>query len=198
MDVGEMRRLHRVARTDFWIAVAAIVGVLSAGVLAGVVIGVALSLVWLVHINATPEVPALGRRPDSQAFRTLERHPDGETYPGLLVVRFDAGLFFASAGALEDRLREHIQQSGTGYDTVVISFEGVDFVDSQGSAKVSQLLRLAETYGVDLRLARVKPAVLDLLARDGVIHQLGEQRVFDNVYEACADHMTGPPGPTSS
>ena len=39
-------------------------------------------------------------------FRSLERYPEGETYPGLLVVRFDAGLFFASADALGDRLRE--------------------------------------------------------------------------------------------
>ena len=48
----------------------------------------------------------LGRRPGTQVFRSLERYPDGVTYPGTLVVRFDAGLFFASADALEDRLRE--------------------------------------------------------------------------------------------
>ena len=189
MDVTEMRRLHRVARADFWIAIAAIVGVLSAGVLAGVIIGVALSLVWLVYINATPDVPVLGRVPDSQAFRSIDRHPDGETYPGLMVVRFDAGLFFASAGALEDRLRELVQRSDTRYDTVVISFEGVDFVDSQGSAKIDQLIELADSYGAELRLARVKQAVVDLLERDGVIERLGPDNIYDNVFEACADHI---------
>jgi len=190
MDVTEMRRLHRVARADFWIAIAAIVGVLSAGVLAGVIIGVALSLVWLVYINATPDVPVLGRVPDSQAFRSIDQYPDSETYPGLMVVRFDAGLFFASAGALEDRLRELVQRSDTRYDTVVISFEGVDFVDSQGSAKIDQLIELANTNGAELRLARVKPAVIDLLERDGVIERLGPDNIYDNVYEACADHIT--------
>ena len=190
MDVTEMRRLHRVARADFWIAIAAIVGVLSAGVLAGVIIGVALSLVWLVYINATPDVPVLGRVPGSQAFRSIDQHPDSETYPGLMVVRFDAGLFFASAGALEDRLRELVQRSDTRYDTVVISFEGVDFVDSQGSAKIDQLIELADSYGAELRLARVKQAVVDLLERDGVIERLGPDNIYDNVYEACADHIT--------
>ena len=190
MDVTEMRRLHRVARADFWIAIAAIVGVLSAGVLAGVIIGVALSLVWLVYINATPDVPVLGRVPGSQAFRSIDQHPDSETYAGLVVVRFDGGLFFASAGALEDRLRELVQRSDTRYDTVVISFEGVDFVDSQGSAKIDQLIELANTNGAELRLARVKPAVIDLLERDGVIERLGPDNIYDNVYEACADHIT--------
>jgi len=189
MDVAGMRRLYRVARTDFWIAVAAIVAVLSAGVLSGVIIGVALSLVWLVYINATPDVPVLGRVPDSQAFRSTDHYPDGETSPGLMAVRFDAGLFFASAGALEDRLRELVQRSDTRYDTVVISFEGVDFVDSQGSAKITQLIELADTYGAELRLARVKPAVIELLERDGVIDRLGADHVYDNVYEACADHI---------
>ncbi|MGI9600923.1 MAG: SulP family inorganic anion transporter, partial [Acidimicrobiales bacterium] len=104
MDIGEMKRLFRVARVDFWIAVAAIVGVIAAGVLAGVIIGVVLSLAWLVYIAANPNIPVLGRKPGTQVFRSLHNYPDGETYPGMLVVRFDAGLFFASSDALEDRL----------------------------------------------------------------------------------------------
>jgi SulP family sulfate permease len=189
MDVKEMRRLHRVARTDFWIAVAALLGVLGAGVLNGVLIGIGLSLVWLVYISATPKIPVLGRQPGTEVFRSLDRYPEGETYPGLLVVRFDGGLFFASADALGDRLRELAQQPTAEYDTVVVSFEGVDFIDSQGSAKVSQILRLAQTYGVELRLARVKPEVVDVLAADGVMDELGEQNLFGNVQHACADHM---------
>jgi SulP family sulfate permease len=194
MDVKEMRRLRRVARVDFWIAAAAIVAVLTAGVLAGVIIGVALSLVWLVYINATPEMPVLGRRPGTQVFRSIERYPEGETYPGLLVMRFDAGLFFASADALEDRLRELAQAADPRHHTVVLSFEGVDFIDSQGSAKLAEILDLAETYGAEIRLARVKPEVLSLLRRDGVLDKLGEDHVYGNVYEAAEDRIeSGPP-----
>jgi SulP family sulfate permease len=87
-------------------------------------------------------------------------------------------------------VRELAQQPTAEYDTVVVSFEGVDFIDSQGSAKVSQILRLAQTYGVELRLARVKPEVVDVLAADGVMDELGEQNLFGNVQHACADHMT--------
>jgi SulP family sulfate permease len=192
MDVTEMKRQRHVARVDFWIAMAAIFAVLSAGVLAGVIIGVVLSLGWLVYISANPEVPVLGREPGSQVFHSLDTYPDSVTYPGLLVIRFDAGLFFASADALEDRLRELAQSAVTRYDTVVISFEGVDFIDSQGSEKISGILGLAETYGAEVRLARVKPAVLALLRRDGVIGRLGEDRVYGNVYEACADRIADP------
>src|SRR3954470_8269882 len=63
IDIGELRRLFRVTRFDFWVAVAAFAGVLSAGVLAGVVLGVALSLLWLVYVATRPGIPELGREP---------------------------------------------------------------------------------------------------------------------------------------
>lgn len=191
MDVTEMKRLRRVARVDFWIAIAAILAVLSAGVLAGVIIGVALSLGWLVFISASPEMPQLGRLQGTQVFRSVEEYPDSETYPGLLAMRFDAGLFFASSDALEDRLRELAQDADTPYDTIIISFEGVDFIDSQGSEKLAEILDLAETYGAEIRLAHVKPSVLSLLRRDGVIDTLGEDNVYGNVYEAADDRIQG-------
>ena len=74
IDIPELRRLRRVKPFDFWVAVTAIVAVLSAGVLAGVVIGIALSLVWLVYVMTTPQMPLLGRsrEPTSSATR---RHP---------------------------------------------------------------------------------------------------------------------------
>jgi SulP family sulfate permease len=189
MDVTEMKRLFRISRVDFWIAVAAIFGVLTAGVLAGVIIGVVLSLGWLVYIASNPNMPVLGRKPDTQVFRSLDNYPDGETYPGMLVVRFDAGLFFASSGALEDGLRELVLDADPPYDTIVISFEGVDFMDSQGADQIAELLVLAEPYGAELRLARVKPDVLALLRRSGVAAKLGADRIYGNVYEACADRI---------
>ena len=189
MDVAEMRRLRRVARTDFWIALAAIVGVLTAGVLAGVVIGVALSLVWLVYINATPAMPVLGRRPGTETFRSIDEYPDCESYAGLLVIRFDAGLFFASADALEDRLRTLAQDSPGDISSVVVSFEGVDFIDSQGSEKIAKIHQLARTYDIDFRLARVKPAVLELLQRDGVTDLLGSDHIHASVFEAASNHI---------
>jgi anti-anti-sigma factor len=196
MDVAEMKRLYRVAPFDFWIAIAAIGGVIAAGVLAGVIIGVALSLVWLVYMAATPAMPVLGRKPGSQVFRSVAEHPDSETYPGLLVMRFDAALHFGSSDALADRLRELAAEAETRYHTAVIDFEGVNFIDSQGSATMADIIELAEAYGAEIRLTRVKPGVLALLRRDGVIDRLGEDRIYGNVYEAAADRMTPGADPT--
>jgi anti-anti-sigma factor len=183
IDVGELRRFYRVTRFDFWVAVAAIVGVLSAGVLAGVVIGVALSLVWLVYVATRPPMPLLGREAGTQVFRTLDENPADETFPGITVLRMDGGLFFATAEALEERVREVTEQD-QDRRALVLDLEGVDFIDSQGAAKVTELYELMEADGVTLRLARVKPQVLAILEVDGVIERIGAGHVHGNVYRA--------------
>src|SRR3954471_18583028 len=133
IDVPEFRRLYRVTRFDFWIAAAAVLGVLSAGVLAGVVVGIVLSLGWLVYVATQPSMPLLGREPDTQVFRDIRENPDDQTYDGIVVLRIDGGLFFATSEALENRVRSIV---GSDVRTLVLDLEGVDFVDSQGSAKL--------------------------------------------------------------
>jgi high affinity sulfate transporter 1 len=190
IDVGELRRLHRVARVDFWIATAAILGVLSAGVLAGVVIGVALSLAWLIYVATSPRMPVLGRQPGTQAFRELDENPGDETFPGVAVLRLDSGLFFATAEALDDRIRAVIRETEPRLHALVIDLAGVDFVDSQGAAKLAELYEVAKTDDVTLRLARVKQQVLDVLDADGLVALLGAERIHANVDQAIEAQLT--------
>ena len=182
IDVAELRRLYRVTRFDFWVAVAAIVGVLSVGVLAGVVVGVALSLVWLVYVATRPPMPLLGREPGTQVFRDLVENPADETFPGITVMRLDGGLFFATAEALEDRIRA-LAEDDQGRHALVLDLEGVNFVDSQGSAKITEIHQLTEADGVTLRLARLKPQVRTVLEADGVIDRIGADHIHGNVHE---------------
>jgi anti-anti-sigma factor len=160
-----------------------VLGVLSAGVLAGVVLGVALSLAWLVAVTTAPSMPLLGREPGTQAFRELEGHPDDESFVGIAVVRLDGGLFFATADALEDRVRGLIE-AGDGMRAIVLDLEGVDFVDSQGAGKLREVAELAARSGVALRVARVKAGVGAVLGADGALAELSAGHVHGSVHEA--------------
>jgi sulfate permease, SulP family len=194
MDVSEMRRLARVKRFDFWIAVAAIFATLLFGVLAGVVIGIGLSLVWLVSVATHPAMPVLGREPGTQVYRELDEHPDDEQLSSVTVIRIDGGLFFATADALEDRIRGVIQ-SDTAPTGIVLDCEGINFVDSQGAAKLTEIANLAEQAGITLRLARVKSAVRTTLAKDGVLDRIGVDHVHGNVYRAVQAQRTADGNP---
>ena len=122
----------------------------------GVVVGVVLSLGWLIYVTTRPPMPLL----DSAS-------------PGIAVLRLDGGLFFATAEALEDRIRELDEAA------LVLDLEGVNFIDSQGAAKLREIHQLTE-----LRLARVKPQVLAVLRADGVVDLVGEDHIHDSVHHA--------------
>ena len=183
MDVPEIRRLARVQRFDFWIAVAAIAATLVVGVLAGVIIGIGLSLIWLIFVATHPPMPVLAREPGTQVFRELDEHPGDEQFAGVTVLRLDGGLFFATADALEDRVRE-VALSAPGSTAIVLDCGGMDFIDSQGSAKMSEIFNLTEQAGVTLRLARLKPPVREVLERDGVLGRIGDDKIHGNVDHA--------------
>ncbi len=192
MDVPEMRRLARVQGFDFWIAMAAITATLLVGVLAGVMIGVGLSLTWLVSVATRPRMPLLGREEGTQAFREFDEHPADEQFPGIVAFRLDGGLFFATSDALEDRVRE-VALSAPDVTAIVIDCGGMDFIDSQASAKMHEILERTERAGVALRLARLKPAVREL-RRDGVLDRIGDDRTHGNVDEAVAAQMVASQG----
>ena len=200
MDFPEMRRLFRVKKVDFWIAIVALLGTLVFGVLAGVIIGIGLSLAWLVAVATHPEMPTLGRERGTQVFREVDTFPGDEILPGVAVVRFDGGLFFATADALEDHLREVIQANPelTG---IVIDCGGINFIDSQGAAKMADVVTLCRDAGVNIRLTRLKPAPRVVLERDGVIEMIGADHIHGNIHRAVeaeqADAERGREGSSS-
>jgi SulP family sulfate permease len=128
-------------------------------------------------------MPLLGRQPRTQVFRELDENPADETFPGIAVLRMDGGLFFATAEALEERVRE-LAQKDPGRRALVLDLEGVNFIDSQGAAKVTEIHQLTEADGVTLRLAGVKPQVRAVLQADGVMDRIGADHIHGNIHLA--------------
>ena len=126
-------------------------------------------------------MPLLGREPDTQVFRDIGENPDDETYEGIVVLRLDGGLFFATAEALENRIRDLVDEH---VRALVLDLEGVDFVDSQGVAKITEIYEFLQTDDIGFRLARVKPHVLAVLQADGAVDRISADHIHGNVHRA--------------
>ncbi len=190
MDIPEMKRIYKVKPYEFLAAMAALLGVMTFGILQGVVIGVALSIVWLVAVSALPYIPELGRKPGTHAFFDLQQHPDGQTFPGLSIVRFDDGLFFVNADALGDRLRDVRIHADPPLNGVILSLEGVNFIDTEGADSIKKIAQAGKDLNIDLHLARVKPQVIEVLDRDGVIDFIGTEHIHDDIASAVKLHLS--------
>lgn len=194
INIPELRRLARVQPFDFWVAVTAIIGTLAFGVLAGVMIGIGLSLLWLIWAATHPNIPTLAREAGTQVFRDVSEFPDDEVTPGVVVIRMDGGLFFATSDALEDRIREIIH-STPDLTGVVLDCAGINFIDSQGAAKMNDVVTLARDSGITLRLARLKKGVRATLERDGVLERIGTDHLHGNVDRAVRAQLEAAPPP---
>jgi MFS superfamily sulfate permease-like transporter len=181
---GAMRRLWRLSRTEFWLAMAALLGVLTFGILEGVLLGVGLSLLWLVWRASHPAMPLLGRMPGSKVYHSLDRFPASETHPGLVVVRFDGPLFFATASSLRGRIRSLTEGVEPAVRAVVLDMEGTNIIDLEGSDALHEVVLELKDTGVELCLARTKTEIVAILEQDGVLDSLGREQLFDHVHEA--------------
>jgi anti-anti-sigma factor len=100
--------------------------------------------------------------------------PSVYQFPGLIILRFDDGLFFVNADALADRLRGiRVEVADDSLTGVVLSMEGVDFIDTEGADTIRKIAEACRDQNIDFHLARVKPDVLDVLERDGAIDSIG-------------------------
>jgi len=193
IDVPAMRRMFHVKRSDFWIAVAALVSVLLLGVLGGVIVGVILSVGWLVRTVTSPAMPLLGREHGTHIFREIDVYPDDEQFPGVIVFGIDSGLFFATSDALGDRFRELMLSGEQPTSAVVLDCRSVTFIDSQGSAQLGELIEYSRAQGITLVLARMRPQVIEILRRDGIMDQLGDDELFESVNDAVLAQLNRAP-----
>jgi high affinity sulfate transporter 1 len=178
-----MKRYYGVNRPDWVFFMGAMVGILFFGIIAGIVIGVVLSLLLLIARASNPGIRLLGRHPDSDAYLDVDRHEGLIQSPGVVVVRVDGPLFFADANRFRDRVRELVD-AGAPVHAVVIDAEAVSQTDTDGADILIELASELESKGATLVLARVQSSILDLWRRAGAIDAIGSERVFHTTAEA--------------
>ena len=195
LRTAEFRRLWRLDTVDFALAALCFVGVLVAGVLGGIVIAVFASLVALVYRSYTPHVAVLGRLRGGEdgdedfGFRDVSRHPDGQTYPGLVIFRFDQEIYFANATLFRAHIRELVGDGAPTVRRVIVDASAITYVDTTGLDMLGELQRELEERGVELVFARLKGPVHDVFRRAEAAGAIRHFRRFPTLRSALADYL---------
>ncbi len=180
---GDFRAIARIRREEFVWAIIALVGVVVLGTLSGILLAVAISFLNLLYHANHPPVYAMGRKPGTDVFRPLSPdHPDDETLPGLLMVRTEGRLTFASAPNARDIILALIQDA----QPRVVAFDcsaipDIEYTALQGLTKFEKKLR---DQGIMLWLVALNPEPLKLVERAPLGKTLGHERMFFNLEQA--------------
>jgi MFS superfamily sulfate permease-like transporter len=181
MQVEEMKRLYRLNRQDFMLAIVALLGVLILDVLPGLIIAVGLSLFMLIYRVSKPHFAVLGKVPGERAYGDIERHPENQLVPGLLILRIDAPVFFANATLLRDEVRRVVGASDPRPKAVLIDLEASPQFDVPSADRIAELVAELQEHNIEVLLARVHEPVLDLFRHTGLASMIGEDHIHHTV-----------------
>jgi len=195
MNAEALRRYARIRRNDLVSAVAALLGVLLFGTLAGLLIAVGLSLLGLVYRASRVEVEEMGRiSGEKAAWGSVERHPERTTIDGLMILRLSAGLFWVNAAAVEERIIDLVD-SRPGTRALVLDLEATDQLDTTSTDMLYHLIARLRRRQVDLYLVRVMFRARVVLKRSGLRDELGDDHLWrtisQGVKRAKKDHRLG-------
>ncbi len=190
IDVRGFVRLVRMDRTDALLSASAFVGVLVFGVLEGIAVAIGLSLLALVLRSWRPYRAELGRVKALRGYHDLSRYPEGERIPGVVIVRFDAPLFFANGGIFDDFVRSRVRAAGPGVKTVILAAEPITDIDTTAIDELVELDEYLAGHGIRLVLAEMKDPVVDVLRAYRVTDRFTPDR-FAPTVGAAVDDATG-------
>lgn len=191
IDVRSVARLWRMNRVDAALSVVALAGVLIFGVLEGIVVAIGLSLLKFVNRSWRPYRAVLGRLPGRRGYHDLSRHPErGERIPGLVILRFDAPLFFANGAVFDDWVRGVVDDAGPGVRTVILAAEPITAIDTTAFDELVELDDYLAAHEARLVFAEMKGPVKDALRRYDDQGRFGADR-FAPTVGAAVDEVTG-------
>jgi len=156
-DVAGVMRLWRQRRTEAWLALAAFLAVTLLGVLPGIMIAVALSILNVFRRAWWPHQAILGDTPDLPGFHDVEGHPDAITIPGLVIFRFDAPLIFANARTFREQINRLAEEPGVRW--ILIAAEPITDVDTTAADMLEDLDEWLNARGISLVFAEMKDPV---------------------------------------
>ena len=173
-DVRSLVTLRETSPQEFWLAIVTLLGVITVGVLPGVVVAVGIAIVQLLAKASHPHDAVLGRIPGVDGYYNL-RLPDAGPIPGLVIFRWDAALVFFNADRLKFRLRSVVAEAAMPLRWAVIDAESIPGMDSTGAATLGEVCAELAGKGVTLLVAGAHGQMRDMMDRSRLSAQIGAQ-----------------------
>ncbi|MFD8869171.1 SulP family inorganic anion transporter [Streptomyces sp. NPDC059590] len=184
-DIQGTGRLWRQSRVEFLLSITAFAGVALLGVLAGIAIAVALSVLNVFRRAWWPYSTVLGRVRGMPGFHDIRSYPDAERLPGLVIYRFDAPLFFANAKTFRDQVRR-LAGAEPAPSWIVIAAEPMTDVDTTAADVLENLDETLNAEHVHLVFAELKDPVRRKIERYELTRTIDPEHFFPTVEAAVA------------
>jgi len=197
LKLSILKELWRSDRTEFVVAVAAFGGVLTFGLLRGVMIGAAISLVQLVRASSHPHVALLGRIPGTRRFSDCDRHADNELIPTIMIFRPESALVYFNVDNVYDAILKRVRAEPAPPKLIVLDLSEAANVDMQSAHTLASMADELTAEGIQFHAVEARSSVRDRLRHEGVDGKLGGVNRFTTVADVI-DHFLGESAPSAA
>ncbi len=171
--LSALKSLWREDRSEFLVAMMTVAGVLTSGLLRGVLIGAVISLVQLLRQAAAPHVADLGRYPGTERFGDLAAHPDNVGVAGVAILRPEGSLLYFNIEGVRDAVLDRVDRDRGGTRLVVLDLSASPVIDMHAAAVLVDLAEELKARGVRFKVVEARAAVRRRLARTGADAEFG-------------------------
>jgi SulP family sulfate permease len=194
LKLSTLKELWRSDRSEFVVAMAAFVGVLTFGLLDGVMIGAAISLVQLVRASSHPHVALLGRIPGTRRFSDRDRHADNELIPNVMIFRPESSLVYFNVDNVCDVILSRVRGEARRPRLVILDLSAAPRVDMQSAHTLASIAGELSETGIRFQAVEPRSSVRDRLRHEGVDSKLGGVNRFMTVADVI-DHFLNESAP---
>jgi high affinity sulfate transporter 1 len=187
-ELTDLRRLYRIQPCEFWLALIASAGVVFLGPVPGMMIAIGIALAEFIWDGWSPHFAILAHAEGLQGYHDLKRYPDARQIPGLVLLRWDAPLFFANAEKFREVVLDAVAGAPAPVRWFVVAAEPVTSVDVTAFDMLVELRETLRAAGIELAFAEMKDPVKDKLKRFAAVDRLGEH-FFHTIEEAVAAYV---------
>ncbi len=191
INYKEAIRLWKLNKSDFWMLIATFSGTLFLGIKEGIFIGVILSITMLVARTSRPHVAVLGRIPNTNVFRNINRFETVEIDASILILRFDARVYFANADYFSEILQTKAREKGAELQLILLDCECINGMDSTAIQMLEGVIDFYKEKNVEIYFSNVKGPVRDMFTKSNIITKVGTQKFFINNNDALMYYKTG-------
>ena len=168
ISFSRISRYRSITTLDYVTGIVAMLGVLALGLLQGLLLAAGLGLLVLLFRTKQRNTSVLGKVPDTAIYRSRDHYPEVETYPGLLIIRFDGSLFFANAHDFVTAVREAIAAVDPTPKVLLLDGEAMNDIDATAVITLKEFQEQLLRDNIEIRFSRVKTEVLEVMERGGL------------------------------
>ena len=187
IHVDEFQAILRVRQVEFGWAVIAFTGVVILGTLQGILVAILASMLVIIYMANHPQVYAMGRKPGMDVFRKLSDHPNDETFAGLLLLRSEGLLYYASAPRALESIGHLIREARPS--VVVLDCSAIPNIEYTALKQLVEFEERLNQEGIVLWLAALNPDALKVVEISTLGAQLGHERMFFNLEQAVEAYL---------